>query len=219
MLYDYFKQLFAQVTNPPIDSIREEVIMSLECYIGPEGNLLETTEQHAHRLLRAAPDPHERGAGRAQAPEPPRLADARRSTSPGPRAKARRAWSSALDRICREAEQAIDDGYSLVVLSDRGVSADRVPVSSLLAVRRRASSPRSARPSGRGSASCSKRAKPARCITTACWSATAPTRSIPYLAFEALWQAQRDGLLPAEYSDDEDRRTPITRRSPRACSR
>jgi hypothetical protein len=42
MLYDYFHQLFAQVTNPPIDSIREEVIMSLECYIGPEGNLLDT---------------------------------------------------------------------------------------------------------------------------------------------------------------------------------
>src|SRR3954452_11384270 len=51
MLYDYFKQLFAQVTNPPIDSIREEVIMSLECYVGPERNLLETTEQHAHRLM------------------------------------------------------------------------------------------------------------------------------------------------------------------------
>ena len=43
MLYDYFKQLFAQVTNPPIDSIREEVIMSLECYVGPERNLLGTT--------------------------------------------------------------------------------------------------------------------------------------------------------------------------------
>jgi len=50
MIYDYFKQLFAQVTNPAIDSIREEVVMSLECYIGPEGNLVEATEQHAHRL-------------------------------------------------------------------------------------------------------------------------------------------------------------------------
>ena len=50
MVYDYFKQLFAQVTNPAIDSIREEVIMSLECYTGPEGNLLEVTEKHAHRL-------------------------------------------------------------------------------------------------------------------------------------------------------------------------
>ena len=50
LIYDYFKQLFAQVTNPAIDSIREEVIMSLECYIGPEQNLLETTKEHAHRL-------------------------------------------------------------------------------------------------------------------------------------------------------------------------
>ena len=50
MLYDYFRQLFAQVTNPPIDSIREEVIMSLECYVGPEANLLETTPKHAERL-------------------------------------------------------------------------------------------------------------------------------------------------------------------------
>src|SRR5690606_12759737 len=51
MLYDYFKQLFAQVTNPPIDSIREEVIMSLECYIGPEKNVLAATEEHAQRLF------------------------------------------------------------------------------------------------------------------------------------------------------------------------
>ncbi|HUQ53783.1 MAG TPA: glutamate synthase central domain-containing protein, partial [Gammaproteobacteria bacterium] len=55
MLYDYFRQLFAQVTNPPIDSIREEVIMSLECYVGPEGNLLETTPKHAERLRMRQP--------------------------------------------------------------------------------------------------------------------------------------------------------------------
>jgi glutamate synthase (NADPH/NADH) large chain len=50
MLYDYFHQIFAQVTNPPIDSIREEVIMSLECYIGPEGNLLAPAAESVHRL-------------------------------------------------------------------------------------------------------------------------------------------------------------------------
>ena len=50
MLYDYFKQMFAQVTNPAIDSIREEIIMSLECYIGPERNLIESTEKHCNRL-------------------------------------------------------------------------------------------------------------------------------------------------------------------------
>jgi hypothetical protein len=73
MLYDYFRQLFAQVTNPPVDSIREEVIMSLECYVGPEANLLETTPE-ARRAPAAAPaDPFERGAHRPQEAEPPRL--------------------------------------------------------------------------------------------------------------------------------------------------
>ncbi len=51
LLYDYFTQLFAQVTNPPIDSIREEIVMSVECYIGPEGNLLASTQQQCNRLL------------------------------------------------------------------------------------------------------------------------------------------------------------------------
>ena len=50
LIFDYFKQLFAQVTNPAIDSIREEVIMSLECLIGPEGNLLSCLPENAHRL-------------------------------------------------------------------------------------------------------------------------------------------------------------------------
>ena len=50
MIYDYFKQRFAQVTNPPIDSIREEVIMALECFVGPENNLLESLPQNANRL-------------------------------------------------------------------------------------------------------------------------------------------------------------------------
>jgi hypothetical protein len=67
MLYDYFKQLFAQVTNPAIDSIREEIIMSLECYIGPERNLLETTETARQSAAGAAPDPHQRGGGGDQA--------------------------------------------------------------------------------------------------------------------------------------------------------
>ena len=50
MIYDYFKQLFAQVTNPAIDSIREEVVMSLRCFLGPEGNLLESKPEQAYRL-------------------------------------------------------------------------------------------------------------------------------------------------------------------------
>ena len=55
LMFDYFKQLFAQVTNPAIDSIREEVIMSLECLIGPEGNLLSSKAENAHRLRLRTP--------------------------------------------------------------------------------------------------------------------------------------------------------------------
>ena len=94
MLYDYFKQLFAQVTNPAIDSIREELIMSLESYIGPESNLLETTEEHARRLF--VPHPiltdHELAAlEESWTIEAGRVA---RSISPGPSLKASRAWSA-----------------------------------------------------------------------------------------------------------------------------
>ncbi|HVS24458.1 MAG TPA: glutamate synthase large subunit, partial [Gammaproteobacteria bacterium] len=132
MLYDYFRQLFAQVTNPPIDSIREEVIMSLECYVGPERNLLETTPKHAERLrLRQPILSNEELAGiknmnhRGWRSRTIDITFARGDT-PG-------ALQRAIDRICKEAEQAIDDGCSLVVLSDRAIGPDRVPVSSLLA--------------------------------------------------------------------------------------
>src|SRR5690606_2335304 len=133
MLYDYFKQLFAQVTNPPIDSIREEIIMSLECYIGPEANLLETSERQAHRLrlrhpiltneeLHSLKHIDHRGWKS-------KTIDITFDRSEGEGALAR-----ALDLICEQAEAATDDGYKLLVLSDRNIGQDRVPVSSLLAV-------------------------------------------------------------------------------------
>jgi glutamate synthase (NADPH/NADH) len=55
LLYDYFRQLFAQVTNPPIDPIRESIVMSLECYVGPQGNLLEMDSSQCGRLLLPSP--------------------------------------------------------------------------------------------------------------------------------------------------------------------
>jgi len=132
MIYDYFKQLFAQVTNPAIDSIREEVVMSLECYIGPEGNLLETTEQHAHRLR--VPHPiltNEELAALRHLDHrgwKTKNIDITYDKSEGAAGLAKR-----LDAICAEASAAIKDGFSLVILSDRNISADRVPVSTLLA--------------------------------------------------------------------------------------
>jgi glutamate synthase (NADPH/NADH) large chain len=132
MLYDYFRQLFAQVTNPPIDSIREEVIMSLECYVGPEGNLLETTPKHAERLrLRQPILTNEELVGiknlshRGWRSLTIDITFERKDAPGGLR--------RALDRICAEAERAIDEGCNLIVLSDRAVGPDRVPVSALLA--------------------------------------------------------------------------------------
>ena len=132
MIYDYFKQLFAQVTNPAIDSIREEVVMSLECFIGPEGNVLETSEAHANRLkvphpiisneeLSSLKDMDHRGWRS-------KTIDITFERSHG-----HEGFISALSRICIEAEEAITEGYSLVILSDRNISAERMPISALIA--------------------------------------------------------------------------------------
>ena len=132
LLYDYFTQLFAQVTNPPINSIREEIVMSVECYIGPEGNLLDTTESQCNRLL--LPNP----VIDAQQMATIAALDDRGWTSrvidiTFPRSSGQAGFLETIDRIRQEAEQAIADGCSLIVLSDRAVSKDRVPLSALLA--------------------------------------------------------------------------------------
>ena len=124
MIYDYFKQLFAQVTNPAIDSIREEVVMSLECYIGPEGNLLETTEKHAHRLR--VPHPiltNEELAALKHLDH--RGWKSKTIDITYDKAEGVAGLGKRLDEICAEASDAIKQGYSLVVLTDRNISAQR----------------------------------------------------------------------------------------------
>ncbi len=132
LLYDYFTQLFAQVTNPPIDSIREEIVMSVECFIGPEGNLLDTTESQCNRLVLHNPilDFNE-------------IAKLKSLDHNGwkskviditfPIGEGEAGFMSTLKRICDEAEAAINEGCALVILSDRAVSPERVPLSALLA--------------------------------------------------------------------------------------
>jgi len=202
MLYDYFKQLFAQVTNPPIDSIREEIIMSLECYVGPESNLLDTTEKHCHRLrLRHPILTNEEAAAIKEM-------DCR-----GWKAKTiditfaciseAGAYVKALERICREAEQALDAGYSFVVLSDRGMSEDRVAVSALAACG--AVHHHLVRQAKRTRIGIVVETGEAREVHQHCLLVGYGADAInPYLAFEALWKARRDGLLdPQAHADDE----------------
>ncbi len=202
MLTDYFKQLFAQVTNPPIDSIREEVIMSLECYIGPEGNLLTTTEQQAHRLL--VPHPILTNE---------ELSAIKHMNHRGwktktiditwPKSEGTTGMSKALARICDEAEKAIDEGYSIVVLSDRAISADRVPVSSLLAcgaVHHHLIGQSKRTRLGIVLESGEAREVHHHCLLTG-YGADAIN---PYLAFESLWKVRADGMLSDEFESDDD---------------
>ncbi len=202
MIYDYFKQLFAQVTNPAIDSIREEVIMSLECYIGPESNLLETTEQHAHRLL--IPHPiltNEELAALKHIDH--RGWRSRTIDLTFDRSAGAAGMTAALDRICGEAETAIDEGDSLIVLSDRAIGPDRVPVSTLLACG--AVHHHLVRAAKRTRIAIVLETGEAREVHHHCLLIGFGADAInPYLAFESLWQARRDGLIdPAAFGDDE----------------
>ena len=203
--YDYFKQLFAQVTNPPVDSIREEVIMSLECYIGPEGNLLETTEQHCHRLL--IPNPllsneqmaamkrmNLRGWKSKVIDITYDKADAIRSGG--------EALQAAITRICDEASKAIDEGYAIVVLSDRATSATRVPVSTLLACG--AVHHHLVRNQTRTRVGLALESGEAREVHHLCLLVGYGADAVnPYLTFEAMWQAQRDGVIDRAMTDDK----------------
>ncbi|KAG0588839.1 hypothetical protein KC19_2G273300 [Ceratodon purpureus] len=132
LLFEYFKQMFAQVTNPPIDPIREAVVTSTRCMVGPEGDLTETVEQQCNRLSLSGPllglEEMEAVKKMEYRGWKTMVVDTTFDKSEGPAG-----LENALTRICAEARAAVADGYSMLVLSDRGTSAQRVPVSSLLA--------------------------------------------------------------------------------------
>jgi glutamate synthase domain-containing protein 2/glutamate synthase domain-containing protein 1/glutamate synthase domain-containing protein 3 len=132
-LFHYFKQRFAQVTNPAIDPVREAIVMSLESALGPELNLLTETPEHCRKLILEQPVLEDAELARVRHPDqnllPSRTLDMTWALSAGPRG-----LSAALDRLCSEADSALDDGAALLILSDRAVSAERVPIPSLLAV-------------------------------------------------------------------------------------
>ncbi len=131
LLYSYFKQLFAQVTNPPIDPIREELIMSLETYIGSEQNLLDETPEHCRQLRLTQP------ILTNEALEKIRQLDGRIKSVTFSTlykvAEGEAGLRSALDGLCLKASQAINDGYDILILSDRGISKEYAPIPALLA--------------------------------------------------------------------------------------
>jgi len=131
LLFTYFKQLFAQVTNPPIDPIREWAVMTLGAGLGPERNLLAETPGHARILqLESAllfEQELETIIKREEHGFSSQLIDATWPASEGTSG-----LKSALDRICNEAEAAVNEGVEILIVSDRATSAQRVPIPSLL---------------------------------------------------------------------------------------
>ncbi|XP_022089869.1 putative glutamate synthase [NADPH] isoform X1 [Acanthaster planci] len=133
LVFEYFKQLFAQVTNPPIDPIREHIVMSLACPIGPESNILEPSELQCKRLFLDTPilslsdlEVIKATTFRGWKTKTIDITFPIESGSSG--------LVPALDRVCSECSAAVDEGYTLLVLSDRNAGHERIPVSSLLAL-------------------------------------------------------------------------------------
>jgi glutamate synthase (NADPH/NADH) large chain len=138
LLFDYFTQAFAQVTNPPLDSIREEVVTSMKLGLGPERNLLTATPEHARQVVLEFPvidndelakiqhieGPAEEGQ---RGPKLARVIRGLYRIDEGTEAMAQR-----LEKMCEEADDAIADGAQFLVLSDRDSNADLAPIPSLL---------------------------------------------------------------------------------------
>ena len=132
LVFNYFKQIFAQVTNPPLDAIREELVTSTESFIGSEQNLFEETPQHCRQLKLKEPvlTVHELEKIRNINVDGIRsiTLSALFDIDEGPGSLER-----ALDELCSKASQAIEDGYCIIILSDRGIDAHHAPIPSLLA--------------------------------------------------------------------------------------
>ncbi len=131
MLFRYFKQVFAQVTNPPIDPIREELVMELTTYVGPEQNLLAETPLHAHRLELGHPL-----LSNSQMEKIRNIAKGHFKSITIPllfNPSVRHNMRERMDQICTEAVEAVKSGISLIILSDKGVDRNLAGIPSLLA--------------------------------------------------------------------------------------
>jgi len=132
LLFNYFKQLFAQVTNPAIDSIREELVMSMEMTLGKERNLLDESPEHCRKLKVEHPiltgNEMEKIYGLNQESLITAVLPILFSASEG-----EAGLKKAMDKLCENASRAIEEGATILVLSDKGMDSDQAPIPSLLA--------------------------------------------------------------------------------------
>jgi glutamate synthase domain-containing protein 2/glutamate synthase domain-containing protein 1/glutamate synthase domain-containing protein 3 len=134
LLFNYFYQLFAQVTNPPIDSIREESVMSLVSFIGAQGQILSEAKEHC--LVIELPNPvlTNEELGKLRSLNQPGFGSVAISTLFPAVDEGGNGMKNALDKICALAGDAVSSGKNIIILSDRGVDEKNAPIPSLLAV-------------------------------------------------------------------------------------
>lgn len=203
LLYEYFRQLFAQVTNPPIDPIRESIVMSLECYVGPQGNLLEMDPSQCGRLLLPSPilSIREFNALKNMASLYPKWT-VKIIDITFPKKEGIEGYVKHLDYICRETTSAIEARDRIIVLSDRNTSADRVAVSVLLAsamVHHHLVSNK-----WRAMAAIVLETAEAREVHHMCVLLGYGADAInPYLAMECIMKLNREKLIKRKLTDDE----------------
>ncbi|MGA9883957.1 MAG: glutamate synthase large subunit [Candidatus Acidiferrales bacterium] len=201
LLFNYFKQAFAQVTNPAIDPIREDLVMSLNSYIGREGNILEETPKNCHTLKLRHPIISNW-----------RLEKIRRvswgdflATTISTLFRAdggEQELERAVEALCRRASLALRNGYTLLILSDRGVDAESAPIPSLLALS--AVHNHLIREKTRNQvALIVESGEPREVMHYALLLGYGASAVNPYLAIESLENLYRDGAFPAEFTWDK----------------
>ena len=201
MLFNYFKQTFAQVTNPAIDSIREGLVMSLNSYIGSEGNILEETPKNCHTLKLRHPvisnwrlEKLRRVSwGNFLATSLPMLFRVNNGE---------KQLEESIETLCRRASLAIKSGYTLLILTDRGVDHEYAPIPSLLALS--AVHNHLIREGTRNQvALIVESGEPREVMHFALLLGYGASAVNPYLAIETLEDLHKSGAFPAEIAWDK----------------
>ncbi len=132
-LFNYFKQLFAQVTNPPIDPLREDLVMSLETTLGSEQNLFEETPLHCHQVQLASPTLSNEQLSQLKEIKVGKIRS-KVISALFEKKEGEAGLEKALVKLCGQASRAVEEGAQILILSDRNTDAKKVPIPSLLAV-------------------------------------------------------------------------------------
>jgi glutamate synthase (NADPH/NADH) large chain len=197
-LFNYFKQLFAQVTNPPIDPIREELVMSLISYIGTERNILDENPENCHTLKLPHPILSNRDLEKLRRVS---SGDLLATTLPAlfRAADGENGLRQALEELSARASHAVASGYTLLIISDRGVDSTYAPIPSLLAMA--AVHNRLVQEKTRTQvALIIESGEPREVMHFALLIGYGASAINPYLAIETLHDLKRRGLLPHSVS-------------------